>query len=58
MANAIWVQVSERAWSLRTNDHCKIVTGPVSIPFTHFEVKDCAKEDHFTVIGFGLETSP
>ena len=23
-----------RGWSSRTNDHCRIVTGPVSIPFT------------------------
>ena len=28
IASAIWVQVSRRGWSSRTNDHCRIVTGP------------------------------
>ena len=26
-------------WSSRTNDHCSMVTGPVSIPFTGFWVR-------------------
>ena len=42
MANASWRAVTARGWSLRTNDHCRMVTGPVSIPFIGRSVRDCA----------------
>ena len=41
-ARAIWRHVSARGWSSRTNDHCRIVTGPVSIPLTGRSVSDWA----------------
>ncbi len=59
MASAIWRQVSRRGWSSRTNDHCRIVTGPVSMPFTGLRVSaTCANCDQRTVIGPLRETSP
>src|SRR5699024_1690361 len=39
-------------------DQFKIVTGPVSIPFTKQSVSDCAYTLSFTVIGFSQDTSP
>ena len=42
MARAIWKAVSRRGWSSRTNDHCRIVIGPVSIPFIGRAVSDWA----------------
>ena len=51
IASAICVQVSRRGWSSRTNDHCRIVTGPVSMPFTGLSVSDCAYCHQRTVIG-------
>ena len=42
MARAIWRQVSRRGWSSRTNDHWRIVTGPVSMPFIGRSVSDWA----------------
>ena len=41
-ATPICLHTVERGISLRTNDHCKIVTGPVSIPFITRLVKLCA----------------
>ncbi len=35
-----------------------MVTGPVSMPFIGFEVRDWAKAIQRTVIGAGRETSP
>ncbi len=58
MARAICRQVTERGWSSRTNDHARMVTGPVSMPFIGFLVRDWAYEDQRTVIGFGRSTSP
>ena len=52
------MQVSERGWSSRTNDHMSIVTGPVSIPFTGLSVSDWAYLVQSTVIAFGRDTSP
>ena len=52
------MHVSERGWSSRTNDHCRIVTGPVSMPFIGWSVSDCAYSIQSTVIGAGRETSP
>ena len=57
-ASATWSAVSPSGWSSRTNDQARIVTGPVSMPFTGFSVSDCAYADHSTVIGAGRETSP
>ena len=56
--NTICRQVSARAWSSRTNDHCSTVTGPVSMPFIGRSVSDCAYCDQRTVIGAGRLTSP
>ena len=42
IASAICVQVSSRGWSSRTNDHCRIVTGPVSMAFIGRSVSDWA----------------
>jgi hypothetical protein len=42
MASATWLAVSASGWSSRTNDQAKMVTGPVSIPFTGLSVRDCA----------------
>jgi len=52
------VHVSARGWSSRTNDHCRIVTGPVSMPLTGLVVSDCACCHQRTVIGAGRDTSP
>ena len=58
IASAIWVQVSLRGWSSRTNDHCRIVTGPVNMPFIGRLVSACASFHQRTVIGSGRDTSP
>jgi hypothetical protein len=58
MASAICLHVSDRGWSSRTNDHCRMVTGPVSIPFIGLLVSDCAQDHHLIVIGWDRETSP
>jgi hypothetical protein len=50
--------VSARNWSSRTKDHCRIVIGPVSMPFITFFVRLCAYVAHSTVMGFGRDTSP
>ena len=42
IASASCLQVSERGWSSRTNDHSSIVTGPVSMPLTGLSVSDWA----------------
>ena len=42
MASATWLAVSASGWSSRTNDHARIVTGPVSMPFIGLSVSDCA----------------
>ena len=39
------------------NDQFKIVTGPVSIPFMTFSVKDCAYTAIRTIIGNGYWAS-
>ena len=57
-ATAICLHTVERGISLRTNDHCRIVTGPVNIPFITRLVKLCAYSDQRTVIGVGRVTSP
>ena len=57
-ARPTWLAVSPSGWSSRTNDHARMVTGPVSMPLTGFSVSDCVYDDHSTVIGFGRETSP
>ena len=58
IASATWLAVSASGWSSRTNDHARIVTGPVSMPLTGLSVSDCAYVAHSTVIGFGRATSP
>ncbi len=57
-ASAICKAVVARGWSSRTNDHCSIVTGPVSMPFTGFALRLCAYDAQPTVIGSGKYTSP
>ena len=57
-ARATWLAVSASGWSSRTNDHARIVTGPVSMPLTGFSVSDCVYVVHGTVIGAGRDTSP
>ncbi|CFS02772.1 Uncharacterised protein [Mycobacterium tuberculosis] len=42
IASATWLAVSANGWSSRTNDHARIVTGPVNMPFTGLSVSDCA----------------
>ena len=58
MARAICVQVSLRGWSSRTKDHCRIVTGPVSMPFIGSLGQGLGRCHQRTVIGLGRETSP
>ena len=58
MASATWLAVSASGWSSRTNDHARIVTGPVSMPLTGCCVSDCAYVVQSTVIGCGRRTSP
>ena len=43
--------MSASGWSSRTKDHRSIVTGPVSMPFTGFVVRDWAYRAHSRVIG-------
>ena len=57
-ASATWSAVSPSGWSSRTNDHARIVTGPVSMPLTGRAVRLCANVDQRTVIGSGRLTSP
>ena len=57
-ATAICLQTVSREISLRTKDHCKIVTGPVSMPFITLLVRLCAYCDQRTVMGSGRVTSP
>src|ERR1035437_5148855 len=57
-ATATWRAVSPGGWSSRTNDHARIVTGPVSMPLTGLAVRLCAYLDQSTVIGLGRDTSP
>ena len=45
IARAIWRVVVSRGWSFLTNDHCSMVTGPVSMPFIGLSVRDFAKPD-------------
>ena len=40
------------------NDQLRIVTGPVSMPFTGLSVQDFANFDQNTVMGAFLDTSP
>jgi hypothetical protein len=42
IASAICRHTVARGTSSRTNDHCSIVTGPVSMPFIGRFVRDCA----------------
>jgi len=57
-ARATWSAETASGWSSRTKDHARIVTGPVSIPFIGFPVRDCAYRDHSTVIGPRRRTAP
>ena len=57
-ASATCRAVSASGWSVRTNDHASMVTGPVSIPFTGRSVSDWANDVHRTVIGAARDTSP
>src|SRR5665811_375082 len=47
-ASATWRAVSPSGWSSRTNDHARIVTGPVSMPLTGLAVRLCAYLDQST----------
>ena len=58
IASAIWFIDSLIDISSLGKDQLKIVTGPVSIPFTGLSVRDCAYTDHSTVIGLLRLTSP
>jgi hypothetical protein len=57
-ASPICFAISSRGMSVRGKDQFRIVTGPVSIPFTGRFVSDCAYLLSRTVIGSGRDTSP
>ncbi|MNW57122.1 hypothetical protein D3C74_349020 [compost metagenome] len=57
-ARPTWLAVSPSGWSSRTNDHARIVTGPVSMPLTGFSVSEAVNVDQSTVMGAGRVTSP
>ena len=54
IASAICRQViAARTGRRARTTSCRIVTGPVSMPFIGWSVSDCAYAHHSTVIGFG-----